>query len=117
MKDLQKDIGMRIALLRKNRSITQEALADNLGITIKHISSVERGLASLSLEKLVRTADILDCSMDYLILGSTDPVNLIPHSIVEIYASDNDAEKELLTRYLLLYSQLRNSNKEPGQPQ
>ena len=66
MLELHKRIGKKIATLRKENSMTQEQLAEKLSITVKHCSSVERGLSSLSLEKLIYVADLFDVSLDYL---------------------------------------------------
>ena len=48
--DLNTSIGSRIAKLHKEQSMTQKQFAEKLDISIKHCSSVERGLSSLSLE-------------------------------------------------------------------
>jgi transcriptional regulator with XRE-family HTH domain len=41
---LQKDLGHRIAALRKAQGLTQEALAEMLGYSVEFISLVERGV-------------------------------------------------------------------------
>lgn len=69
MKSLHKNIGQRIALLRQENHITQAQLAELLDISIKHCSEVERGLACLSLEKLVALCSILSTDLDYLVRG------------------------------------------------
>ena len=48
---LNVQIGKNIAALRKSQKMTQEELAEELNISIKHCSSVERGKSCLSLEK------------------------------------------------------------------
>lgn len=109
MNNLYQDIGKRISQLRKFHGYTQEKLAEELDITIKHISSVERGLSSLSLEKMIEASQLLDCSLDYLILGK-DNSNLlakIPASIINILNSNKEDEIALLLSYLNLYCKLR----------
>lgn len=51
------EMGARIAALRKENAITQEKLAEILDISVKHCSEVERGVSSLSLEKLIYLSD------------------------------------------------------------
>lgn len=113
--NLNTSIGSRIAILRREHSMTQEQLAEKLDISIKHCSSVERGLSSLSLEKLVDVSKLFDVSLDYLVKGnsaSNDSINHIwtkmPQSIISILTSNNEEEIQLLTEYLHFYSRLRN---------
>ncbi len=101
-------IGERIASMRRSRKMTQEALANKLDVSPKHISHVERDCASLSLYKLVETSRILNCSLDYLVNGRyyDDLLNRIPENLVQILGSDDKTEKERLIRYLDFYSEL-----------
>ena len=112
--DLNTLIGSKIAKSRKEHSMTQEQLAEKLDISIKHCSSVERGLSSLSLEKLIDVSNLFDVSLDYLIKGnsaSNDSIKHIwanlPQSITSILNSNDEEEIQLLIEYLQLYSKLR----------
>ena len=109
MENLNDSIGKRISQLRKKQGLTQEQFAEEIDISIKHISAVERGASSLSLEKLIDAANHLDCTMDYLILGKTkkDGTDLLPASILSILSSDDEKEKELLLEYITLYTKIR----------
>ena len=109
MENLNESIGKRISQLRKRQGLTQEKFAEVIDISIKHISAVERGTSSLSLEKLIDAAQHLDCTMDYLILGQAkkDGTDLLPASILSILSSDDGKEKELLLEYMNLYNKLR----------
>lgn len=116
---LNASIGSRIAQLRKEHNMTQEQLAEKLDISIKHCSSVERGLSSLSLEKLIDVSNLFDVSLDYLIKGnsaSDDSIKHIwanlPQSITSIMTSKNEEEIHLLLEYLQLYSKIRNNTKK-----
>lgn len=60
-------IGKRIKIARINADYTQERLADQLGMTVTHISNIERGNAHVSLPALVRIANILKVSADDLL--------------------------------------------------
>ena len=106
-------LGGRIAALRKDHHMTQEQLAEKLDISVKHCSEVERGLSSLSLDKLDHVAELFDCNLDYIIHGnpSSDCSVLFPSSMVEIMRSQDDHEKTILNEYLQMYGKLRNSGK------
>lgn len=109
MENLYQSIGKRICLLRRSQGLTQEKLAEALDITIKHISSVERGVSSLSLEKIIEVSMILNCTLDYLLLGEdhNKVMDRLPMSIIKILNSDNEEEILLLLDYLVMYDKLR----------
>jgi transcriptional regulator with XRE-family HTH domain len=65
-------MGMRIRLQRTARSINIIAFAKRIGVTRQHLSNVELGRSSPSLELLVRVAGELGVSVDYL-LGRGEP--------------------------------------------
>lgn len=115
---LNSSIGNKIATLRKKSGMTQEQLAEKLDISIKHCSSVERGLSCLSLEKLIDVSNIFDISLDFLIkedsisLDSTAQIfSVIPQSIISILNSSDEEEIQLLQEYLRLYCKLRCNHK------
>ncbi len=70
MQNYKVDMGMRIKEKRKELKLTQEMLAEMLGISVKHLSEVERGIAGLSIDNLVHLSYVFDVSIDYLIKGS-----------------------------------------------
>jgi transcriptional regulator with XRE-family HTH domain len=108
MNNLNVDIGKRIALLRKERNLTQEQLAEKLDISIKHCSCVERGVSSLSLEKFIDLCEILDTNLDYLIRGKTSyGIQHIPETVIRLLSNDNEKEASVLKEYLSLYSKIR----------
>ena len=111
-------IGSRIAKLRKEHNMTQEQLAEKLDISIKHCSAVERGISSLSLEKLVDVGMLFDVSLDFLVKGNSENDFSIEHiwaslpqSITSVLTSNDETEIELLLEYLRLYSKIRNARK------
>lgn len=108
MNQLYKNIGNRISTLRHNKKVTQVQLAELLDISVKHCSSVERGLSCLSIEKLVLLCDILDTDLDYLIRGIdiNSQSQQIPNYILEIYNGPDEQKKQLLNEYILLFKRL-----------
>ncbi len=54
-----RNVGLRIAELRREMSLTQEELAQRLGIGVKYIQKIERGVVNLTLHTLVRWANWL----------------------------------------------------------
>ncbi len=58
--------GDRITLLRKKKKLTQEQLAEQVGISAKELSDYEGDATSPPLNVAIRIADILDTSLDFL---------------------------------------------------
>lgn len=56
-----------IKRMRKERALTQEALADALGVTVGAVYKWEANLSSPELSMLVRIADLFDTSVDTLL--------------------------------------------------
>ena len=65
-------LGKRIRAQRKLRDMTQEALADAVGVSCSFIGHIERGTRKLSVETLVSIADALHVSCDMLLQDSMD---------------------------------------------
>ena len=65
---------MRLGILREKKRMSQMMLATRVGITQESISAMERGVVAAKLSTLVRIADELGCSVDYL-LGRSDVIN------------------------------------------
>lgn len=63
--------GERLALLRKEKKLSQYELADKLGFTRGQIANYEQGKRQPDFETLQKLADFFDTSIDYL-LGRTD---------------------------------------------
>jgi transcriptional regulator with XRE-family HTH domain len=65
--------GQKITKLRKANDITQEELADKLGVSRQSVSKWESDLAYPETDKLIALATIFNCSVDYLLKeGETD---------------------------------------------
>lgn len=60
-------MGEKIAEARRAKNLTQEQLAELLGVTRQSISRWEQNLAYPEMEKILRLSDILGVSCDYLL--------------------------------------------------
>lgn len=65
-------LGERIAYYRKAMKLTQEDLADCIGVSRTHISNIEIGKSIPSLIVLVNIANELRVGVDMLLVGSID---------------------------------------------
>lgn len=62
-----KAIGKRIKIARIRANLTQETVAEKIGITPQHVSNIETGNSSVSLTTLVAIANLLGVSIDELL--------------------------------------------------
>lgn len=63
------NLGQRIRERRQTLKITQQELAEALGVTPQHISAVEQGKRAPSLPSLAKLAEELGVTVDYLVTG------------------------------------------------
>jgi transcriptional regulator with XRE-family HTH domain len=64
-----KQMGARIAQARKERGLTQEQLAGQLGVSQQALAHYEVGRIGVASAMLPRLAELLDLSFDELLLG------------------------------------------------
>ena len=95
-------IALRIRTIRKNRSITQEELAEKTGLTAMHISNLENNRSKMSLDSLSAIAHALDISTDQLLYGEdTHPVNERYSEVVDYLVDCSDKEMMILIRTIV----------------
>ncbi len=75
------NISEKIASLRKEKNLSQEALAEALGVSRQSVSKWESGSAIPDTDKIVAMSELFGVSTDYLIKNetvSTEPVTYTP---------------------------------------
>lgn len=77
-----KNMGIRIKTRRKELKIKQAELAEMLGISNNHMSSIENGKQKPSMDIFIGICRYLNVSPDYLLLGSFHAHN-VPQDILE----------------------------------
>ena len=63
----------RIRDLREDSDLTQQQVADAIGITQRKYSYIETGVQPLTDELLIRLADYYQVSIDYLLRQTNNP--------------------------------------------
>lgn len=71
----EEDIALRLVNLRKKRGLTQQELAESIGITRDALSNYEMGRAHLNDEVIIRLAVVLKTSSDEILGLSKDDVS------------------------------------------
>lgn len=69
-------LGEKLSKLRKENNITQEQLADTLGVSRQSISKWENNEAYPETDKLIHMSEMFRCSLDYLLKDSVEKTQL-----------------------------------------
>lgn len=67
---MQPDIAGNMKRFREQKGFTQEQMAKFLGYSVSGYRKIEQGDRGIPLDKAIRTAKILDCSLNEIFLSS-----------------------------------------------
>ena len=73
------EIGSRVKKSREAASLTQERMAETIGVSVQYISDMERGKVGASTATIVKICNTLNVSADYILMGRNetgDPTNI-----------------------------------------
>jgi transcriptional regulator with XRE-family HTH domain len=97
---LRKAIGHEIGAARQRSGLTQESVAELLGIGPEAVSRMERGVGSVNAERLVVLGEMFGCSSAELLLGASDSLHdhaaLIAQQLAKLDAADRDLVAEIV---------------------
>lgn len=74
--ELLKEMGERIYSRRKSMRLTQEELAEKMGVSTQMISNLELGKKAIRPENLVKICAVLDISADYILTGKISNLSI-----------------------------------------
>ena len=110
-KSINIEIGRNIKQCREAAGLTQESLAELVGLGVKHISAIECGAVGVSLTTLAQVCRVLAVSSDELIFGPPDTtqqderikeIQLLTSRLSLLPANEFKAIKELLDKAMEL---------------
>ena len=90
MKQQLIDMGNRIKNQRKELNIKQSELAEQIGISNNHMSTIECGTGKPSIDAFLNICDILKVTPDYLLLGSIHADNVSQNIIDKLRLCNDD---------------------------
>lgn len=106
-------LGKRIAAARLNADMTQQQLAELLGVGDEAVSRIERGAVMLTMPKLFDIAETLRLRVDELLLGASsrieDQAVAIAQRIAHLSPTDREFVVESVDR---LAQQLRSKTND-----
>lgn len=96
-----KQLGNRISKERKKNNLTQEQLAEKIGMSVNHISNIENDYSIPSLETFIKICLALNSTPDSLLLGTVySSDNYIKDEIIDKISQCNDKERRLVSNFI-----------------
>lgn len=111
MKKMENSIGEKIRAERENRKMSQETLAERLGISQQAIHAYEKGKMKPKIEKLIRISAALNVPVE-LFLPDELNENEMVRKIKEEYDRGYQAGREAMKKELMEHMQIWLSKKE-----
>ena len=99
-------IGQRIRKYRKAYGLSQEALAEKIGISVPHMSHIETGNTKLSLPVLVALTEALEVRTDDLLFDEPRAERGKLTTEIEEYLRDCNVQELAILREILGASRL-----------
>lgn len=64
MSDIKTMFGKRLRKYRRNKDLTQEQLAELVGVSVDFVSLIERGLSSPSFDTIQKMSEVLEVPVE-----------------------------------------------------
>ena len=108
-------LGEKIRQKRLNTGLSQDAVSGNVALSESFYGHIERGDRKLSVESLVKIADYLDLSLDFLLMESKsirDSDDRLQAELDNIFRDKSPSQRD----YLLSILRVLSNNIEKLQP-
>lgn len=89
------EFAVRLSALRKARGMTQEEMAEDLNISLEHLSKMERGKRNPSIDLLVAMACYFHVSTDYLLMGKNHDTDDCRAKILDVVTQLTEIAKSM----------------------
>ena len=96
------NMGIRIAQRRKELHLTQENLAEKMGVSLQTISCIELGKKAIRPENLANLCNCLNVTADYILYGKRG-TQQTSDTVAKLSALDADAYRTVQALIELLY--------------
>ncbi|HKS77040.1 MAG TPA: helix-turn-helix transcriptional regulator [Terriglobales bacterium] len=98
---VEERLGKAIARERAALGLTQEELAQAIGVQQETISRFERGAVLPPLQRLIQLADVFDIPLDNLVRGTTNRASDDGLEITNILKKLNPESREFVRRWVM----------------
>jgi len=92
--DIKRAVGKRIKIVRQRSGLTQDQLAEQVGLSPKYISGIERGVENPTMDILIRLAKMLGVEpYDLFLFGESEESEKALRKGIEKMVREADQEK------------------------
>ena len=91
----------RIKQLREHTGLTQEQFAETIELSASSYTKIENAFQKPALDTLIKIADRLEVTLDYLVYGDKKPQRSVDKTVAGAVFSFADADKLLHAREVL----------------
>jgi transcriptional regulator with XRE-family HTH domain len=92
--DIKRAVGKRIKIVRQRSGLTQDQLAERVGLSPKYISGIERGVENPTMDILLRVAKMLGVEpYDLFLFGESEESEKALRKGIEKMVREADREK------------------------
>ena len=93
-----KEMGQRIMVRRKSLRMTQEELAEKLGVSTQMISNLELGKKAIRPENLAKICSVLELSADFILTGTNTKtaVDAVAEKLIQLTAEELQMVNEMI---------------------
>lgn len=92
--DIKRAVGKRIKIVRQRSGLTQDQLAEQVGLSPKYISGIERGVENPTMDILIRLAKMLGVEpYDLFLFGESEENAKALRKGIEKMVREADREK------------------------
>lgn len=116
---LSMSLPVRLIALRKERSLTQQQMADTIGIHVNSLKKYESGQAQPSLDVLKKIALALNVSTDFLLFEEherdpSDALALQFEAVSQLHGEEQRVVMEVLESLIIKYQARRWDSARPA---
>ena len=105
-------IGKKVKQARLKKKITQEQLADAVGVGVTHISHLETGSGTVSLKVFIAIVNYLNCSVDELLYKEIKTARPIVNNwLTELVADCDQSEIKIIADTITTLKQSLRKNR------
>ena len=96
MTDIKKQLGQRIKYLRKTNGLSQEELAEKIGLSTRGLGNIETGRYFMSLTNLEKLIEVLNVEpYELFIFDKNTPKSVVFNDVVSKLEKFRDNNKKL----------------------
>lgn len=107
---MSNSIGAKLKTLRKSQRMTQQTVADGVGITRSTLSNYEIGRRTPQLKDLQKLATFFNVGLDYFGISTANEVFELLARAKEVFESDiveKETKEELYKEFMKLYLNIK----------